>query len=220
MPLTLRSGSPTMPTGVGRSAMRRSRPSRSTIGSPRIFPRPLAPPTSRDGCSPPGVSVFVAEQDGRLVGSNVLDERSTIAGWGRSPSIPPSKTARRAPAHAGRAPTGGRAPGSRGAVGASRVSRAVLVVVYHARVRGPRAARRPAGPPWQCRSPAAPCAGPPRGISTAVRRYAVGPRPRPEGELLEAIRAAPRPWSSTGPCHRLCDRGRVLGHAVGESNED
>src|SRR5882724_1876166 len=46
--------------------------------------------------SNPGVYSVVAEQDGNVVGSNFLDERSPIAGTGRSRSIRHRRTRRSA----------------------------------------------------------------------------------------------------------------------------
>src|SRR5262245_42411695 len=69
-----------MPSGVGQSFMRLSRRLRSTTGFPEIRPVPRGGSrTLRDG-SP--IHVIVAELDEHIVGSNVLDERSTIVGLG------------------------------------------------------------------------------------------------------------------------------------------
>lgn len=83
MPLTLRPGTPGDADRCGTICYEAFKTIAEHHQFPADFPSPaVAAANFARWLSHPGYHVVVAEQDGRLVGSNVLDERSTIAGVG------------------------------------------------------------------------------------------------------------------------------------------
>ena len=83
MPLTLRLGTPDDADRCGTICYEAFTAIAEHHQFPADFPSPaVAAANFARWLSHPGYYVVVAEQDGRLVGSNVLDERSTIAGVG------------------------------------------------------------------------------------------------------------------------------------------
>jgi GNAT superfamily N-acetyltransferase len=83
MPLALRLGTPGDADRCGTICYEAFKTIAEHHQFPADFPSPeVAAANFARWLSHPGYHVVVAEQDGRLVGSNVLDERSTIAGVG------------------------------------------------------------------------------------------------------------------------------------------
>ncbi len=83
MHITLRPGTLDDATPCGTICYEAFRAIAASHHFPGDFPSPeVAAASFARWLSHPGYYVVVAEQDGRLVGSNVLDERSTIAGVG------------------------------------------------------------------------------------------------------------------------------------------
>jgi predicted N-acetyltransferase YhbS len=83
MPLTLRLGTPDDADRCGTICYEAFKTIAEHHQFPADFPSPeLAAASFAKWLSHPGYFIVVAEQDGRIVGSNVLDERSTIAGVG------------------------------------------------------------------------------------------------------------------------------------------
>jgi GNAT superfamily N-acetyltransferase len=83
MPLTLRPGTPDDADRCGMICYEAFKSIAEHHQFPADFPSPaVAAANFTRWLAHPGYYVVVAEQDGRLVGSNVLDERSTIAGVG------------------------------------------------------------------------------------------------------------------------------------------
>jgi GNAT superfamily N-acetyltransferase len=83
MPLTLRLGTPDDADRCGTICYEAFTAIAAYHHFPGDFPSPeMAAASFATWLSHPGYYVVVAEQDGRILGSNVLDERSTIAGVG------------------------------------------------------------------------------------------------------------------------------------------
>src|SRR5215475_6258536 len=83
MHLTLRSGTSGDAERCGAICYEAFKTIAEEHGFPPDFPAPdIAVAGFTNRLSHPGYHVFVAELDGRIVGSNVLDERSTIVGVG------------------------------------------------------------------------------------------------------------------------------------------
>jgi GNAT superfamily N-acetyltransferase len=83
MPLTLRVGTPGDADQCGTICYEAFTAIAASHHFPGDFPAPeVAAASFARWLAHPGYYVVVAEEDGRLVGSNVLDERSTIAGVG------------------------------------------------------------------------------------------------------------------------------------------
>ncbi|HLK11489.1 MAG TPA: GNAT family N-acetyltransferase [Candidatus Binatia bacterium] len=83
MPITLRPGRPEDADECGRICHEAFRTINAEHGFPPDFPSPeAAAGLLATMLSHPGFHAVVAEADGRIVGSNVLDERSAIAGVG------------------------------------------------------------------------------------------------------------------------------------------
>jgi predicted N-acetyltransferase YhbS len=81
--LTLRQGTPADAEACGRICYEAFRAISERHGFPPDFPSPaFAAATLGQLLAHPGFHSIVAERDGRIVGSNFLDERATIAGLG------------------------------------------------------------------------------------------------------------------------------------------
>ena len=118
------------------------------IGEAHNFPPDFPSPEVATGLlsmllTHPRFYSVVAESDGRIVGSNFLDERSCIAGVGRRSDK--TERRRRRATDAGRSGSRGPAAGSGGAAVAGGLPQPFALSLYQARFSYPRANVDPPG---------------------------------------------------------------------------
>ena len=225
MGLTLRSGAPDDAKQCGTICYEAFKTIADEHRFPPDFPSPdVAVAGFANRLSHPGYHVIVAELGDRVVGSNVLDERSTIAGIGPitvDPTAQNRMIGRQLMESALQRVADRSTPGVR--LVQSRIPSAVSIPVHQARVRDARTACQPTGPALvDCGSPgyavrAATDADVVR--CNALCRRVHGHDRR--GELVDAVKEG----TATVVEHegRLTGYATVVGffgHAVGESNAD
>jgi hypothetical protein len=146
--------------------------------------------------SHPGFYAVVAEADGRIVGSNFLDERSTIAGaWTDHRRALCTEQWDRSAINGGALGSSGAAPLSRCAAGANGLPQSLALVVCQAWLYHPRALGRDAGAADLGDHPGLHRPSGHRGRSDGVQSGMYPcPRPRPQRRVTRC--------DPTGHCHR------------------
>jgi predicted N-acetyltransferase YhbS len=193
-------------------------------GFPPAFPTPEAATQRLSGpLAHPGFYAVVAELEGRIVGSNFIDERSTVAGIGPitvDPAVQNRTIGRLLMQHALQRVAEQRFPGVR-----------LVQAAYHARTLALYAKLG-----FTVREPLATLQGPP--IAMQIPGYVVRPATEADidasdevcqrvhghnrgGELREAIqRGSARVVEHAGRITGYTTAIAFFGHAVGETNED